>query len=140
MRKPSLPLLAWVVLALALVGLLPFAISGYLIGASRAAMVDQVQTTHLIAARAMADRVASTLELLTAVGLSAARNPNLYLDPASEAAQEILAGLPQARSEILAAGLYWFLNGRRPPAVLVRPAPGALELRPRARGTARLRS
>ncbi len=119
MRLPSVPLLARVVLALALVGLLPFAISAYQIRSSRAAIVDQAQLTHKTAARAMADRVAAYLELLSGTAESAARNPNLYGDPSTAAAEGVLAGLLEARPELIAAGVY--LETREAP-VLVQMA------------------
>lgn len=116
MRLPPIPLLARVVLALAAVGLLPFAISAYQVRSSRAAIVDQAQLTHKTAARAMADRVAAYLELLTGLAESAARNPNLYLDPSSPAAEEVLAGLLEARAELIGAGVY--LESREAPALV----------------------
>lgn len=106
MRLTSIPLLARVVMALALVGLLPFAISAYQIRSSRAAIVDQAQLTHKTAARAMADRVAAYLELLSGTAESAARNPNLYSDPSSQNAEAVLAGLLEARAELIAAGVF----------------------------------
>ncbi len=106
MRRFSIPLLARVVLALVAVGLLPFAISAYQIRSSRAAIVDQAQLTHKTAARAMADRVAAYLELLTATADSAARNPNLYADPSAPAAEAVLAGLLESRPELIAAGVF----------------------------------
>ncbi len=119
MRPTSLPLLVRVVLALAAVGLLPFAISAYQIRSSRAAIVDQAQLTHKTAARAMADRVAAYLELLSGTAEAAARNPNLYSDPASPDAEAVLAGLLEARAELIAAGI--FLETRDAP-VLVQMA------------------
>ena len=116
MRLPSIPLLPRVVLALAAVGLLPFAISAYQIRSSRAALVDQAQLTHKTAARAMADRVAAYLELLAGLAESAALNPNLYLDPSSSAAEEVLAGLLEARAELIGAGVY--LENREAPALV----------------------
>ncbi len=116
MRLPSIPLLARVVLALALVGLLPFAISAYQIRSSRAAIVDQAQLTHKTAARAMADRVAAYLELLSGTAESAARNPNLYSDPSTAAAEGVLAGLLEARPELIAAAVY--LETREAPALV----------------------
>ncbi len=116
MRLPSIPLLPRVVLALAAVGLLPFAISAYQVRSSRAAIVDQAQLTHKTAARAMADRVAAYLELLAGTAESAARNPNLHADPASPAAEEVLAGLLEARAELIAAGI--FLESREAPALV----------------------
>ncbi len=106
MRLTSLPLLARVVLALAAVGVLPFAISAYMIRSSRAAIVDQAQLTHKTAARAMADRVAAYLELLAGTAESATRHPNLYADPSTPAAEAVLAGLLEARPELIAAGVY----------------------------------
>ncbi len=115
----SVPLLTWVVLALLLVGLLPFAISGYQIRSSRIAMVDQVQTLHVTAARSTAAQVEAYLQSMTAIGVAALSNPDFYADPASTRAEEVLAGLPQARSEIFAAGVY---RVDRQPPELVRIA------------------
>ncbi len=116
MRRPSIPLLVRIVLALAVVGLLPFAISAYQVKSSREAIVDQAQLTHKTAARAMADRVAAYLELLSGTAESAARNPNLYADPASPAAQEVLTGLLESRAEAIAAGVY--LESRAAPQLV----------------------
>ncbi len=115
-RLPSVPLLVRVVLALAAVGLLPFAISAYQIRSSRAAIVDQAQLTHKTAARAMADRVAAYLELLAGTTESAARNPNLYGDPSSPAAEAVLTALLEARSELIGAGVY--LESRAAPTLV----------------------
>ncbi|MEM7585878.1 MAG: serine/threonine protein kinase [Acidobacteriota bacterium] len=119
-RALSVPLLARVVLALVAVGLLPFAISAYQLSTSRTAIVQQAQLTHKTAARAMADRVAAYLELLRAIGTSAAQNPNLYRDPASKAAEEVLKGLLEARAELIAAGI--FLEGAAQQPLLVQLA------------------
>ncbi len=77
MRLPSVPLLARIVLALAVVGLLPFAISAHQIKCSRAVIVDQAQLTHKTAPRAMADRVAAYLELLSGTAESAPEAPDV---------------------------------------------------------------
>ncbi len=111
MRGLSIPLLARVVATLAVVGLLPFAISAYQLRSSRAAIVDQAQLTHKTAARAMADRVAAYLELLRSLAAAAARNPNLFADPATPAAKEVLTGLLLARDELIAAGVYLESDG-----------------------------
>ncbi len=116
MRPPSLPLLTRVVLALVAVGLLPFAISAYQIKSSRAAIVELVQLTHKTAARAMAGRVAMYLEVLSGTAESAARNPGLYADPSTPQAEEVLAGLLEARAELIAAGVY--LEGRAAPVLV----------------------
>ncbi len=116
MRPTTLPLLARVVLALVAVGLLPFAISAYQIRSSRAAIVDQAQLTHKTAARAMADRVAAYLELLSGAAESVARNPNLYSAPSSATAESVLAGLLGARDELIAVGVY--LETRSAPVLI----------------------
>lgn len=97
--------MGWILIGLSLVGLLPFAITAYQIQASREGLVEQVQQTHLIAVLSKADSVGSYLELLTSLAKSAALNPNLYQDPGSESAQEILIGLLRTQNDVVSAGI-----------------------------------
>jgi len=97
--------MGWVLIALAVVGLLPFAITAYQIQASREGLIEQVQQTHLIAVLSTADRIGSYLELLDSVAESAAKNPNLFQHPDSVSAQEILIGILRSRSEVIAASV-----------------------------------
>lgn len=85
-------LIASMVLALALVAALPFGLAAWQIYQARESLVQQAQQTHLIAARASADRLASMFLALENAAEAAARNPQLYEDPASDAAREVLAG------------------------------------------------
>ncbi len=100
-----IPLLGRVILALAAVGLVPFLVSAYQVRAGRDAMIAQVQTTHKISVLATANRVESHVQLLMSLADAAARNPALD-EPTSIAAEEVLAGILQARSDVVAAGVY----------------------------------
>ncbi len=106
MRPKSFSIITWVVLGLVAVGVLPFAITAYQIVSSRDSIIEQAQQTHLIAVRSTADRIGSYLSVLRGVAESAARNPNLYRDPKSADAREILTGILLAKPEIIAAGVY----------------------------------
>ena len=59
MKSKAIPLIAWIVLGLLLVGLLPFAITAYQIKANQDSLVSQVQQTHLVSVDATADKVSS---------------------------------------------------------------------------------
>ncbi len=105
-RKLSVSLLQRVVLALCFVGLLPFLVSFHQIRTSREAMVSQTQATHLVAAKAAADRVAAYLELLRGLGAAIAVHPEISADPGSAAAAEALRSFVWVRPDLVAAGLY----------------------------------
>lgn len=92
-----------IALALTLVGLVPLvAASVPLIGINREAMQDQVLQTHSMAARTAAGRVASYLTALGSTAEAAAGNPVLAADPRSPAAQQLLAGILEARPDVAA--------------------------------------
>jgi len=92
MKLPRLRLglLARVALALAMVGLLPVAISWFgLVDVNREALYEQVLRTHILAARTGSARVESFLSTRTALARAAAANPALA-DPRSPAARGFL--------------------------------------------------
>jgi len=91
LRRLARPrLLTRVALALAAVGLLPVAIASYgLFDVNRAAMYDQVQRTHIVAAETTAARIGAFLAVRQSLAAGAAGNPALG-DPRSAAAQELL--------------------------------------------------
>lgn len=100
-------LLRATVAALAAVAALPFALATFQIYQARESMVTQAQQTHLIAARATADRIGGEVQALINAAQASAENSLLYDDPMSEASRETLAGLLIGRSRIqLAATLY----------------------------------
>lgn len=103
-RRSSLIL--GLVAALLAVAALPFALAAYQIHLARESLVDQAQRTHLIAARASADRVAAALSALRSTAESAAQNPQLYTEPASDAAREVLAGILVGQTDVLAAATF----------------------------------
>ncbi len=101
LRKPlsrllAPPLLVRVALALALVGLLPMALTAYrLIGINEDAMDEQVDSTHTLAARTAAERVDAFLATRIALARGLASNPALA-DPRSAEARVLLAQNLQA--------------------------------------------
>lgn len=122
----KLSLLQRVILALGVVGLLPFLASFFQIRTGREAMIVQTQATHGVAARAAADRVAAYLELLRSVSESTANHPAVYTEPGSLAAAEELKALLEVRLEVLAAGIY--LAGDKPELFQIAYRPGAREI------------
>lgn len=105
-RGLRLGLLGRVSLALALAGLLPLALaSTRLIRISEQEVLRQIKITQTLAVRATAAQVASHLSALRTLTETAAHNPMLYQDPRSTAATELLAGLLQAESEVVAVAL-----------------------------------
>ncbi len=104
-RRSSLIL--GLIAALLAVAALPFGLAAYQIHLARESLVDQAQRTHLIAARASADRVGALLSTLQAAADSAAQNPQLYSEPASDAAREVLAGILVGQANVLAAATFY---------------------------------
>lgn len=102
----SIPLLGRVVIALIAVGLVPFLISTYQIRSGEAAMIDQAQKTHLVSAVATAERISAHVKLLQSLARAVAVQPTVVADPASPEAEENLAGILQARGDVVAAGVY----------------------------------
>ena len=104
-RRSSL--IIGLVAALLAVASLPFGLAAYQIHLARESLVDQAQRTHLIAARASADRVVALLSALQSTAESAAQNPQLYSEPASDAAREVLAGILIGQANVLAAATFY---------------------------------
>lgn len=102
----TLSLLQRVVLALGIVGLVPFVVSKYQIDTSRKALSSQIKAIHMVAARAQADRVAGFLTLHRSLGATIALHSDVSSDPASVAAAEALKAFVLARDDIVAAGLF----------------------------------
>jgi serine/threonine-protein kinase len=91
MRLPRFSLLTRVALALAMVGLLPLAISSFgLVDLNRDALYEQVLRTHLVAAQTAAVQVAAFLATRVSLARGAAANPALA-DPLSPFARSFLA-------------------------------------------------
>ncbi|MDY7091414.1 MAG: serine/threonine protein kinase [Acidobacteriota bacterium] len=107
LRRPRvrLGLLPRLLLALALVGLVPLV----MVTADRQrveeSLREQVLRTHALAARNTADRVAGYLDLHRAVADALANNPQVYGDPSSPATGELLAGLLQGQETVYALAL-----------------------------------
>lgn len=122
---PRNSLIRLLVAALLAVAALPFAVVGYQTWVARESLVVQAQQTHLIAARATADRVATQLEALRNLASGSAQNPLLYEQPNSDAAREVLAGLLVGQTRLLAAATF-FHEGDNPDRMvqLARPEQG----------------
>ncbi len=100
-------LLGRIALALALVGLLPLGLTSVrLIAINRDAMLDQVLTTHSLAARTAAARVQARLESVGALAQGAASHP-AFAQPRSEAARLLLSEslVAWAEQSVLAVAL-----------------------------------
>jgi serine/threonine protein kinase len=103
-RRSSL--IVSLVAALLAVASLPLGLAAYQIHLARESLVDQAQRTHLIAARATADRVQAALTSLIGTAESAAQNPQIYTAPDSAEAAEVLAGLLVGEARLRAAALF----------------------------------
>ncbi|MBT8083865.1 MAG: serine/threonine protein kinase [Woeseia sp.] len=106
MKSKSLPLIAWIVLGLLMVGLLPFAITAYQIKANQDSLVDQVQQTHLVSVDATADKVSSYLLGLQRLLRSVADNQTLLTQLQSNLPDELLASTLLIQNEVLAVAIY----------------------------------
>lgn len=89
--------------ALLLVAAMPFGLAAFQIHQARESLVLQAQQTHLIAARASADRLQTRFRAIEQTVAALAGNPQLIDDPASTAAGEVLAGSLLGNSEIAVA-------------------------------------
>lgn len=121
-------LIVSLVAALLVVAALPLGLVAYQVQLSREAMVEQAQRTHLIAARASADRVHSALSSLRAALDGAAQNALLYQSPGSVESGEVLAGLLLGQTRLQAVALFHAEDGRDTLVQLARtPAAQALD-------------
>jgi len=102
----ELPLLAKVVIALVAMGFLPLAISTLQLSENQDALLEQVQRTHLVAAKTTAARVDALIQPLRSLAEATARNEALTLDPASFELQEVLRTTLAARPELLSLGIF----------------------------------
>lgn len=89
------------------VAALPFALAAYQILLARDSLVDQTQLTHLIAARASADRFATLRGRLSGSARAAAQNPLLFDQPQSTEAGEVLSGILVGEAQVLAAATFY---------------------------------
>lgn len=99
-------LITSLVMALLVVAALPLGLVAYQVRLSRESLVEQAQRTHLIAARATADRVQAAMSALASAAAGAAQNPQLYEHPGSRESGEVLAGLLVGEGRPLAAALF----------------------------------
>ena len=94
--------------ALLLVAALPFALAAFQIRQARESLVQQAQQTHLIAARASADRLQARFRGLEQTLAALSGNPQLFDDPASAAAGEVLAGSLLGNSQLASQKKYGY--------------------------------
>ncbi|MBT8103009.1 MAG: serine/threonine protein kinase [Gammaproteobacteria bacterium] len=106
MKSKALPLIAWIVLGLLLVGLLPFAITAYQIKANQDSLIGQVQQTHLVSVDATADKVSSYVLGLQNLLRSIADNQNLLEQLQSKLSDELLASTLLVQNEVLAIAVF----------------------------------
>ncbi len=103
----KLPLLARLVLTLAAAGLLPLAISAYLLLTSKDALLTQVRRTHMVAASTTTERVEIFLDSVQSLSKMIAQHPAMqHVDPHSSAAQELLRGAISSHPGVAAIGVY----------------------------------
>ena len=106
MKSKAIPLIAWIVFGLLLVGLLPFAITAYQIKANQDSLVSQVQQTHLVSVDATADKVSSYVLGLQNLLRSVADNQELLEQLQSQLSDELLASTLLIQNEVLAIAVY----------------------------------
>lgn len=86
-----IPLIGRVIIALAVVGLVPLAVAFVsLIGANRSAMTLQVLRTHAVAASTVAQRIDGFVDNRAAVAAALAANPEMAADPTSDASRDLM--------------------------------------------------
>lgn len=101
-----LPLLARLILALVLVGLVPTAVGLFQLRTQKDALLEQVQRTHIVAATSSAARVEAAVSPWLDLAGALAGHASLVTDPQSPASQELLRGLLATRSELAVLGLF----------------------------------
>lgn len=106
MPRFEVPLLAKLVLALVAMGFLPLAISTWQLRENHDALTEQVQRTHIVAAKTTAARVDALIQPLRSLAEATAANSALTLSPASEELQEVLRSTLASRPELLSLGLF----------------------------------
>lgn len=103
MPRRSLPLIARVSLALALVAILPLAYSVWsLFDVNRDGMQQQMLRTHAVAASTAAERIATMVETRRAFARSLALNPAVTGDPKSAVARDLLREILASDASIAA--------------------------------------
>lgn len=106
MPRFEVPLLAKLILALAAMGFLPLAISTYQLRENADALTEQVQRTHIVAAKTTAARVDALFQPLRALAAATAANSALALEPSAAELQEVLRSTLASRPELLSLGLF----------------------------------
>ena len=105
------------VLTLALMGLLPLAISFFQLRSNEDSLLLQVQRTHMVAAATAGRQVGAYLESLEGLAKATAGHPVLFDSPQSSTAQELLRGTLEAQPSVVAVGV---LSPANEPVVLAQ--------------------
>ncbi len=105
MPRLQLSLLVKVVLTLAATGLLPLTISFYQLRVNKNALLTQLQSTHMVAARTTAARVEAFLEPLTGLAGTVAQTA-IHQSARSSAMQELLYGTLQTQPAVAAVAIF----------------------------------
>ncbi len=95
-------LIARVVAGLAAVGLIPLLLVPYLIRLNRVAFTDQVLRTHAVTARTTAERIAAFVTSVQDAAQTLALNSEIYRNPQSSVAREMIASYLQAQPAMVA--------------------------------------
>ncbi len=112
MPRFSLPILAWVILGLAIVGLLPFLVTWYQIDRGRDGVVAQTQQTQKIIADTTAERIANRIGVLERLLRTAGDTEALYQDPNAAEAEQVLQQLFFADADLQALALLTYRSGQ----------------------------
>ena len=99
-------LIFWVSISILLVGSLPFLLSWYQIKSSNKAIIDQAQKSHMIIARATADRIGSVIKRSIEHVETLGNNQDIYLKPDSPESATTLKSTLLSQPEIISIGLY----------------------------------
>ncbi len=99
-------LLLRVIVALALMGLLPIAITYFQLKTNEDALTSQVERTHIVTSLAVASQVDTYLEGMFDLARSTASHPVLLQSPRSPTAQELLRGILQAQPDVAVVGVF----------------------------------
>lgn len=106
MRLTNVPLLAQLVAALLLMGLLPLGISFFQLREQAKVVESQAKSYHLFATRTIAERVQTFIDFYEGMCDAMAENPAVVAGNRPEAVGEVLQGTVASLDGVLAAGLF----------------------------------
>ena len=106
MRFTKIPLLAQLVIALLLMGLLPLGISFFQLREQAKVVESQAKSYHLFATRTIAERVQGYVDFYEGVCDALAENPAVVSGQRAQAMGEALQGTVASSAGVLAAGIF----------------------------------